>query len=189
MKIILASKSPMRRALMDLITENYEVIVSNADETHVEELIIEEESKRLAYIKAKKVFDETSGDRIVIGSDTMIIKDGKVYEKPKDEEDAKRMLQELQGDKYEAITSLCVLVEKKEEYKEYIDYDKTTVYLKPISDEEIDKYIKTGEALNKAGAHNAQGKFCVFVDKIEGTPTTIGGMPMHKLYDILKKYI
>ena len=99
------------------------------------------------------------------------------------------MLQELQGGKYEAITSLCVLVEEKGTYKEYIDYDKTTAYLKNISDEEIDKYIKTGEALNKAGAHNPQGKFCVFVDKIEGNPTTIGGMPMHKLYDILKKYI
>lgn len=174
---------------MDLITDDYEVIVSNSDETHLEGLTIEEESKRLAYIKAKKVFDETSGDRIIIGSDTMILKDDKVYEKPKDEEDAKRMLQELQGDKYEAITSLCVLVKEKGAYKEYIDYDKTTVYLKNISDEEIDKYIKTGEALNKAGAHNAQGRFCVFVNGIEGNPTTIGGMPMHKLYDILKKYI
>lgn len=189
MKIILASKSPMRKKLMDLVTTNYEVIVSNADETHVEGLTIEEESKRLAYIKAKKVFDETSGDRIIIGSDTMILKDNKVYEKPKDEQDAKRMLQELQGGKYEAITSLCVLVEEKGAYKEYIDYDKTTAYLKNISDEEIDRYIKTGEALNKAGAHNPQGKFCVFVDKIEGNSTTIGGMPMHKLYDILKEYI
>lgn len=189
MRIILASRSPIRKALMDLITTNYEVIVSNADEEHIGNLSIEEESKRLAYIKAKKVFSETCGDRIVIGSDTMILKNNKVYEKPKDEQDAKRMLQELQGSKYEAITSLCVLVENNGEYIEYIDYDKTTVYLKNVSDEEIDKYIKTGEALNKAGAHNAQGKFCVFVDKIEGNPTTIGGMPMHKLYDILKKYI
>ena len=125
MRIILASKSPRRKELMDLIVKNYEIIVSDVDETHVGNLKIEEESKRLAYIKAKKVFNETTGDRIVIGSDTMVIKDNVVYEKPKDNEDAKRMLRELQGEKHEAITSLCVLIQENGIYKEYIDYDKS----------------------------------------------------------------
>lgn len=189
MRIILASKSPRRKELMDLITTNYEVIVSNADETHIANLSIEEESKRLAYIKAKKVFDETSGDRLVIGSDTMVLKDNKVYEKPEDEQDAKRMLQELQGSKQEVISSLCVLIEKDSRYEEYIDYDRAIIYIKNMSEEEIDRWIKIGNPLDKAGGYAVNGEFCVFIDRIEGNYTTTVGMPVHKLYDILKKYI
>ena len=79
MKVILASKSPRRKELMDLLGIDYEIIVSNADETFEEGLSLREQSKRLGYIKAKAVFDETSGDRIVIGSDTMVLKDDKIY--------------------------------------------------------------------------------------------------------------
>ena len=83
MKIILASQSPRRKELMDLMGLNYEVIVSHADETFEDGLTIEEQSKRLGYIKAKAVFDKTQGDRIVIGSDTMVFKDNEVFGKPK----------------------------------------------------------------------------------------------------------
>ena len=189
MKIILASKSPRRKELMNLITKNYEVIVSNADETHVEGLSIEEESKRLAYIKAKKVFDETSGNRIVIGSDSMVIKNGNIYEKPKDALDAKRMIQELQGKNHTVITSLCVLIEENNNYKEYIDYDVAEVYFKSITDEEIDKWIQTGNPLDKAGAYAIQSEFGVHVEKINGNYTTVVGLPIHKLYDVIKEYI
>ena len=189
MRIILASKSPRRKELMNLITKNYEVIVSNADETHVEGLSIEEESKRLAYIKAKKVFDETSGDRIVIGSDSMVIKNGNIYEKPKDALDAKRMIQELQGKNHTVITSLCVLIEENNNYKEYINYDVAEVYFKSITDEEIDKWIQTGNPLDKAGAYAIQSEFGVHVEKINGNYTTVVGLPIHKLYDVIKEYI
>lgn len=185
MRIILASKSPRRKELMDLLKLDYEIVVSNADETHEKNLSIEEESKRLSYIKAKKVFDQTSGDRMVIGSDTMVIKDNKIYEKPKDNADAKRMLKELQGKKHEVITSLCVLIQEDGKYKEYIDYDKANVYIKNMSDEEIDNWIKVGNPLDKAGAYAIQSGFCVFVDKIEGNHTTVIGLPMHKLYDVI----
>ena len=95
MKIILASQSPRRKELMDLLNINYEIIVSNADETLEKGLTIEEQAKKLSYIKAKTVFDKTSGDRIVIGSDTMVVKNGKIYGKPKDNQDAFKMLKEL----------------------------------------------------------------------------------------------
>lgn len=189
MKIILASKSPRRKELMNLITKKYEVIVSNADEIHTEGVTIEEDSKRLAYIKAKKVFDETSGNRVVIGSDSMVIKDGILYEKPKDALDAKKMIKKLQGKSHTVITSLCVLIEENGKYEEYIDYDTAKVYLKKMTDEEIDKWIKTGNAFDKAGAYAIQSEFGVFVEKIDGNYTTIVGLPIHKLYDVIKKYI
>lgn len=113
MKIILASKSPRRKELLDLLNLDYEIIVSEAEEVLEDNITIEEQAKKLSYIKAKTVFDKTSGDRIVIGSDTMVIKDNKIYGKPKDEEDAFRMLKELKNTNHLVITGLAILVEKK----------------------------------------------------------------------------
>lgn len=128
------------------------------------------------------------GDRIVIGSDTMVIKEGKIYEKPKNNQSAKEMIKELQGGKHEVITSICVLIESNGEYKEFIDYDKTYVYIKNMSNEEIDEWIQTGECLDKAGAYAIQGNFSVYVEKIDGNYTTVVGLPIHKLYEILKSF-
>lgn len=189
MKIILASKSPRRKELMDMLNLEYEVIVSEADETLEEGLTIEEQAKRLSYIKAKTVFDETTGDRIVIGSDTMVIKDGKIYGKPKDREDAFNMLKKLQGTNHKVITGLAVLVQKDDKYEEYLDYDMADVYFKEMSDEEIYDWIDTGEAYDKAGAYAVQGKFMVFIEKFDGNFSTVMGLPIHKVYDILKNII
>ena len=113
MKVILASKSPRRKELMDLLDINYEIMVSDLDETLEEGLSLEKQSKKLGYIKAKAVFDKTSGDRIVIGSDTLVVKDGKLFGKPKDKQDAINMINSLKNDKHQVITSIAILVEKR----------------------------------------------------------------------------
>ncbi len=187
MKIILASKSPRRKELLDLLKMKYEIKVSNAEEKIEENLTIEEQAKKLAYIKAKTVFDQTEGERTIIGADTMVIKDGKIYGKPKDETDALKILQELNGKRHQVITGIAILAQKDSEYKEYIDYDITEVYLKNMSDEEIKNWIKTGEAMDKAGAYAIQGEFSVFIEKINGNYSTVVGLPIHKVYDILKE--
>lgn len=190
MKIILASGSPRRKELMDMLGIDYEIKVSNADETLKAGLSFEEQSKRLGYIKAKSVFDETAGDRIVIGSDTMVMKNGKLYGKPKDREDAICMLKELKNDKHQVFTSLAILVQKGNEYKEYIDCDTTDVYFTDITEREIERWVDSGEAYDKAGAYGVQSsKFAVFIDKIDGNYSTIVGLPIHKVYNILKEYI
>lgn len=187
MKIILASKSPRRKELLDLLKIKYEIKVSNAEEIIEENLTIEEQAKKLAYIKAKTVFDETEGQRIVIGADTMVIKDGKIYGKPKDETDALKILQELNGKRHQVITGIAILVQKGNEYKEYVDCDITQVYLKNMSEKEIKDWISTGEAMDKAGAYAIQGEFSVFIEKINGNYSTVVGLPIHKVYDILKE--
>lgn len=190
MRVILASGSPRRKELMDMLGIDYEIIVSNADETLEEDLSLEEQSKKLGYIKAKAVFDETSGDRIIIGSDTMVVKDGKIYGKPKDKQDAINMLNELKNDKHQVFTSLAILVQKGEEYKEYIDCDTTEVYFSDMTEAEIEKWVDSGEAYDKAGAYGVQSsKFAVFIDKINGNYATIVGLPIHKVYNVLKNYI
>lgn len=191
MKIILASGSPRRKDLLSLVVKDFDIIVSDVDETLQNGLTLEEQTTRLSYLKAKKVFQETNGDRIVIGSDTIVAKDGKIYGKPKDKENAKQMIKELlQDDKsHEVITGLSVLIQQGDIYKEYKTFDKTKVYFKDITDKEIERWIDTGHAMDKAGAYGMQNEFGVFVEKIEGNYSTVIGLPIHKLYEIIKEYI
>lgn len=188
MKIILASGSPRRKELLDLIKVKYEVIPSNADETLTKGLSLEEQSKVLAYKKAKSIFDKTQGDRIVIGADTLVVKNGKTYGKPKDLNEAKQMLLELNNDVHQVITSLAILVEKEKKQEENVLVDITNVYLSNLSEQEIEEYIHTEEVLDKAGSYAIQSSFGKYVEKIEGNYTTVLGLPIHKLYEILKKY-
>ncbi len=186
MKIILASQSPMRKELLKQMGLTFDVIVSNADETLDKGLSLEEQSKKIAYLKAKTVFNETDGDRIIIGADTLIIKDNKTYGKPKNKQDSIDMLNKLKNTCHTVITSICVLVEKDGKYKEYLDYDTTRVYFKDITEEEILNWIEVGKPYYLAGGYAIRSQFCVFIDKIDGNITTIQGLPTHKLYDILK---
>ena len=155
------------------------------------ELSIEEQVIEIAYTKAKNVYNRTEGDRIVIGSDTIVTKDGKIYGKAKNREHAKEMIKELiNGNKmHHIITGLCVLIEENGELKEYKTADIVNVYLKDITDEEIDRWLDTGNAMDKAAAYGIQNEFCVHVDKIEGNYTSALGLPTHKVYDIIKEYI
>lgn len=190
MRVILASKSPRRKEILSMITKEFDVIVSSEEEIIDEKLDIYEQAKSLAYIKAKSVFDKTSEDRIVIGSDTMVVDlGGKIYGKPKDREDAINMLKTLKNTKHNVITSLAILVEKDGEYFEHIDYDLAEVYFEDMTDEEITKWIDTGEAYDKAGAYAVQGEFTKHIEKINGNFWTVMGLPVHKVYRLLKEYI
>lgn len=191
MKIILASGSPRRKELLSLITPNFEIVVSGVDESLQEGLTPEKQTERLAYVKAKDVFEKTSGDRIIIGSDTIVTKNGKIYGKPKNRENAIQMIKELlEGDKtHSVITGLSILIEKDGQYKEYKIFDEVKVHLKEMSEQEIEKWVDSGKAMDKAGAYGIQNEFCVFVDKIDGNYTSIVGLPTQKVYDILKEYI
>ncbi len=191
MRIILASGSPRRKELLKLITPKFEILVSEVYEKLEEGLIPQKQVERLAYIKAKDIYEKTEGDRIIIGADTIVTKNGKIYGKPKDRTHAKQMINELlKGNKIHSImTGLFVIIEKDGEYKEYKTTDEVKVFLKDISDSEIDKWINTGNAMDKAAAYGIQNEFCVFVDKIEGNYTSAVGLPTHKIYDIIKEYI
>ena len=189
MKIILASKSPRRKDLLSMFVPEFEVDVSNIDERLEEGLSIIEQSKKLGYIKAKAVFDKTEGDRVVIGSDTMVVKDGKLFGKPKDFKDAVDMLETLRNDKHQVITSIAILSQDGDNYAEYIDYDITDVYFKNISREEIVDWINEGKCFDQAGAYAIQDKFAVFIDKIDGNYYTVVGLPIHKVYEYIKKWL
>lgn len=191
MKIILASNSPRRKELLSLIVPNFEIIPSNICEKLEENLTFGEQVENLSYKKAKDVYDKTSGDRIVIGSDTIVAKEMKIYGKPKSREDAKKMIKELtSGDRIHSVfTGLCIIIEENGVCKEYKTFDEVKIYLKNMTDNEIEKWLDTGKAMDKAGAYGIQNEFCVFVEKIDGNYDSVVGFPIHKVYDIIKKYI
>lgn len=191
MRIILASASPRRKELLSFITKDFEIMPSHVEEKLEENLSLEEQVMHLSYIKAKDIFNQTSGNRIVIGSDTIVTKSSKIYGKPNNENHAKQMIHDLlQGDKIHSVyTGLTVIVEENGNIKEYKTFDEVKVYLKDMTDKEINNWINSGEAMDKAGAYGIQNKFCVYIDKIEGNYNSIVGLPVSKLYDIIKKYL
>ena len=186
MRIILASQSPKRKELLEQMELKFDVLVSNADEKLEEGLTIEEQAKNVSYQKAKAVFDKTEGNRIVIGSDTMVVKNNKIYGKPKSKEEATQMIKMLKNTKHTVYTGLAILEEKDGEYKEILDCDTANVYFRDMTEKEIEDWVNSGEAMDKAGAYAVQGKFMVFIDKIEGNYQTVMGLPVHKLYEHLK---
>ncbi len=187
MKIILASQSPRRSAILSLTKIEFEVLPSSYEKKIEDGENIEEQSKEVAYLKAKDVFNNTQGDRAIIGADTIVVKNNKVFGKPKDREDAIRMLKELENDSHIVYTSFSILIEDHGKYKEYKDISKSIIELSHISDEEIIDYIDSEEPYDKAGAYAIQSSFCKFVKKIEGSYMGIVGLPIDRIYQILKE--
>ena len=187
MRIILASKSSRRKELLELIGLKFETIVSNCEEKMLEKVSIEEKVENLAYQKAKTVYNETIGDRIVIGSDTIVYKDGKIYGKPKTTEEAKKMLIELKNCVHKVITGLCILCCKENEYKKYVLHSTTEVGIKDMNEKEIEDWIKEGKALDRAGAYGIQDSFAKYITSMNGNYFSVMGIPVEKVYDILKE--
>ena len=187
MKVILASQSPRRAALLDLAQIEYEIFPSQYEEKIKTIINIEEKSKELAFGKASDVFNNTQGDRAIIGADTLVVKNSKIYGKPKDRADAIRMLRELQGGTYTIYTSLAVLIEYRGKYKEYKEIEKINITLSEMSDQEIIEYVDYDEPFDKAGAHAIQSCFAKYIKKVEGDYMAAIGLSINRVYEILKE--
>lgn len=187
MRIILASKSPRRASIMDLARIDYEIIPSNYEEKIEVTDDIEDLSIKLAYGKAKDVFDNTQGYRAVIGADTMVVKDDNIYGKPEDREEALQMLENLQGDTHTVYTGLVIIVENEDGIKEYKEAVKTDVTVSSMTHEEIENYVDFEEPYDKAGAYAIQSSFTKHISNIEGNYMSVIGLPVDRVYEILKE--
>ncbi len=188
MKWILASASPRRRELLTQVGLTFEVMVSDADENIEESLSPDELVKRLSLIKAAAVKEELSakgadGDSAVIGADTVVFHKGEILGKPKDEEDAFRMLKSLSGDTHSVYTGVTILLGD-----ETITFaNETKVVFDTVSDEEIKRYIASKEPMDKAGAYGIQGLGGAFVTSIEGEYANVVGFPIGEFCHILRE--
>ncbi|MCK9235264.1 MAG: Maf family protein [Acholeplasmataceae bacterium] len=181
--IILASQSPRRMKLLKDAGIEFKVIVNPIEETYDENLDPEEITMELAYQKAQGVSTLHPND-VVIGADTIVVFEGKILGKPKDEDEAKAMLTMLSGRYHEVYTGVAII--KGEKISTF--YCEAAVKMKPLSQLQIQAYIDTKEPFDKAGAYAIQGQGGELVETYEGDFFTIMGLPLKMLLEKLKDF-
>ena len=176
--LVLASSSPRRRQLLEML--GLPVIVSPA---HVQEVPLPREApsayaRRLARDKARAV-----PGSLVLGADTIVVIEGELLEKPADAEEAFRMLQRLQGHWHEVITSVCLISDGDVHEAQ----DVTRVQFRSLSDDALRAYVATGEPRDKAGAYGIQGYGAALVERIEGDFFSVMGLPLRLVLELLER--
>jgi septum formation protein len=192
MRYVLASNSPRRRELLAKVIPEYEVIPAVGEENAVNKdpaKLVEE----LSFQKASEIFNKifTNGGRrlVVIGADTVVSYNSKVLGKPVDREDAARMIRSFAGDTHAVYTGVTVFYVKEDgEPKSFTFNEETLVDVAEMTEEEISKYVATGEPDDKAGAYGVQGLFAIFINGIKGDYYNVVGLPIARLYQELKAH-
>ena len=196
--IILASASPRRKDLLKQIKIPFEVICSECEEK-VEDLTPWDTVQLLARQKAEDVAKKVNQPgRMILGADTVVAFGRKILGKPKDKDDAAEMIKMLEGKKHQVYTGVCFtnMTEQGEVYSETF-YEETTVFVYPMSEQEIMKYIEGSfdedgkihfDWSDKAGAYGIQGEFAAFIQGIHGDYNNVVGLPVAKVYQKLKEW-
>ena len=184
-KIILASQSPRRRELMEMLGLPFEILVSEAEEiiTSTDPAAVTEELSRQ---KAEAVAEKIS-EGIVIGADTVVAFQNKILGKPKDRAEAEEMITSLQGQSHMVYTGVTLLVKEGVHQQSHTFSEGTKVHVAAMTEAEVQKYIDTDEPYDKAGAYGIQGIFGKFIAGIEGDFYNVVGLPVHRLYQELQK--
>ncbi|MBI4535640.1 MAG: septum formation inhibitor Maf [Ignavibacteriae bacterium] len=185
-RLILASQSPRRLALLNQIGIRPEVLPANISEDLDPRLSPVENARVLALSKAEQVA-QSLDNAIIIGADTIVVVDGECLAKPKDREDAKRMLRMLSGRSHTVVTGFA-LVDRPSDYS-VAEVVSTVVTFRDLPDEEIYDYVESGSPLDKAGAYGIQDDYgAVFVSKIEGCFYNVVGFPLSRFYTTLERF-
>ncbi|MDR0839905.1 MAG: Maf family protein [Christensenellaceae bacterium] len=182
MQLILASQSPRRRELFELIGLPFTAVTSDADEDIPSFTSPGSFVEQLALRKAQAVYATHPGC-CVVGADTIVWLDDEIIGKPTNREDAYRILRRLSGRTHTVYTGLAVRTDAGAE----VIHDTTLVTFAALSDDEIWHYIDSGEPMDKAGAYGVQGLGAIFVQRVEGCYFTVIGMPVPILYQMLKR--
>ena len=187
--IILASGSPRRKEILEQVGIPFTVRASNK-----EEVITENEPvnivKSLASMKANDIAEKAKVNDVIIGCDTIVAYNNRIMGKPKNEEDAKCMLQLLQNDVHEVYTGVSIIIKMEAEDGSVCDKEinfavETKVYVNAMTEQQIESYVATKEPMDKAGAYAVQGKFAVHIRKLDGDYYNVVGLPVSRLYDVL----
>lgn len=185
-KIILASKSPRRQHLLKELGVDFEIEENNdVEEIYPNNLPKHEIPVFLSKIKTKALFNKITDNQLVITSDTIVLLNNEVIEKPVDYNDAVKMLNKLSGNKHTVVTGVCITTKQKQ-----ITFSsETDVYFKKLTHDEIVYYLDNYKPFDKAGAYGIQEWIgYIGVEKIEGSYFNVMGLPIHRLYDELKNF-
>lgn len=184
-KLILATSSPRRKELFEKFNIDYLAVDSNIVERLDPDDTPLQYAMRMAFSKAYSVSKSYEED-IVIGSDTIVVYNDEILGKPKDEEDAYRILKLLSGNEHLVITAISII--NLASNTKVVDYDLTKVKFRNLSDDTILKYLQTNESLDKSGAYGIQGFGGLLVESIAGSYYNVIGLPLVKLDEMLIKY-
>lgn len=179
--IVLASKSPRRKELLEKCNVSFICDPADIDETLKKDIPLKDAIQELSLRKAKATL-ERHPDCLVIGSDTIVVLNDEVLGKPKDRDEAFDMLKNLQGNTHHVITGIAFVSEERT----FTDVSISEVTFAKMSDEEINEYISTGECDDKAGAYGIQGFGGKYITNIDGDYYSIMGLPLNKVYEELK---
>ena len=186
--IILASSSPRRQEILKLLNIPFQVVIPNYEEEYPDSVPLEKVPEYLATRKVDAVARSApAGTEYpwILGADTIIIKDKKIYGKPKDIEEAAAFLRELQGKTHKVVTGMALF--NSELHYVTNRSSITEVTFAKMSEEEISWYLSTGEWHGAAGGYRIQGLASCFITKIKGTNSSVMGLPIFELYDMLKE--
>ena len=182
--VVLASASPRRKELLEMLgVENLRILPARGEEVPPEHASGSELVMALALAKAREVAARCGRDDVIIGADTIVWVDDRPFGKPHSEEEAARMLRRLSGDWHRVYTGVAVLRNGRESTA----FEESRVQFRPLEEEEIARYIRSGEPMDKAGAHGAQGLGALFVSRIEGDFFNVMGLPLCRLGRMLKE--
>lgn len=185
-KIILASSSPRRREILNQAAIPFTVMPADVDEENAELTgAPEQKAEQLAFMKAMNVAEKMDKG-LVVGADTIVVCGGEVFGKPVDRADARRMLEKLNGREHLVITGIAVLDAAVGTAR--IGHEVTEVRFAQLTDSEIETYIDSKEPFDKAGSYAVQGKGALMVEGISGCYTNVVGLPLRKLYCMLKEF-
>lgn len=193
MEFILASSSPRRKHLLSTIISNFDIIPSDIDENKLKELEPNPQklAEKLSYEKAYSIFTDKykeNNEYTVIGSDTLVSFGNIILGKPKDRDDAIRILKLLQGNSHDIYTGTTVIIKKEHSIIFETRVNKSTVYFKNMSYYDICSYVDTKEPMDKAGAYAVQGIGKVYLKGYDGDYNSIVGLDTHMIKSIFEKY-
>ena len=177
--LILASASPRRREILANAGIPFEIRAASIDETVLPEESAHDHVRRLAEGKARAAWQP--GD-VVLGADTIVTVDDALLGKPRDQDDAARMLRLLAGRSHSVLTGFCLFDGEAAR----VGVEETVVEFAPLSDKEIEDYVATGEPLDKAGAYAIQGAASKFIPRIEGCYFNVVGLPIARVYGFIR---
>ncbi|MDD2423052.1 MAG: Maf family protein [Candidatus Cloacimonetes bacterium] len=183
-KIILASKSPRRREIFDMLGLRYEIKSSEvAEPVNGEDPVLQ--AMRNAKNKAESVFAKSDGHSVIVSADTIVVLESRILGKPESVEQAHSYLAALSANTHTVVSGICVMSGKGQR----CGYEKTEVSFAPLTDDEIRDYIRTNEPMDKAGAYGIQGFGSQFIARVEGCYFNVMGFPIRRFYEIARDMI
>jgi septum formation protein len=180
--IVLASESTRRIDILRTLGVSFSIIPPDVDEARRPYESPKDYALRIAYDKAQKV-GRLFPDKWIIGADTIVVHKGRVLGKPSSEKDAVAMLKRLRGTWHKVFTGYCILNVSRQIV--YRDVAETKVFIKDLTNEEIEKYVGTSEPFDKAGSYAVQGKGGYMVKEIKGSYTNVVGLPICEITEVL----